>query len=82
MQQFGWGFIGCPIAIVITETLMPILLMIYVMKTDAIECWPGFTKAAFRNWGPMIRLAPTEVIAPACRVTSRLVSSRVSCFKV
>jgi MATE family multidrug resistance protein len=31
--------------------------MIYVMKTDAIECWPGFTMAAFRNWGPMIRLA-------------------------
>lgn len=57
MQRFGWGFIGCPIAVVITETLMPILLMIYVMKTDAYECWPGFTRAAFRNWGPMIRLA-------------------------
>jgi MATE family multidrug resistance protein len=36
---------------------MPILLLIYVVNTDAKECWPGFTWAAFRNWGPMLRLA-------------------------
>jgi multidrug resistance protein, MATE family len=36
---------------------MPIMLAIYVYNTNAIECWPGFTRAAFRNWGPMIRLA-------------------------
>ena len=33
------------------------MLAIYVVNTDAKECWPGFTWAAFRNWGPMIKLA-------------------------
>ena len=56
-QHFGWGFIGCPIAVVITETSMPLLLLVYVRSTSALECWPGFSRAAFRNWGPMVRLA-------------------------
>ncbi|KAK5720788.1 hypothetical protein LTR15_006749 [Elasticomyces elasticus] len=55
--KFEWGFIGCPIAVVITETLMPILLFLYVRLFGGMECWPGFTRKAFRNWGPMVRLA-------------------------
>ncbi|KAF7187456.1 Ethionine resistance-conferring protein 1 [Pseudocercospora fuligena] len=55
--QFEWGFIGCPIAVVITETLMPILLLLYVRFFGGLECWPGFTRKAFVNWGPMVRLA-------------------------
>ncbi|KAK3112594.1 hypothetical protein LTR53_010965 [Teratosphaeriaceae sp. CCFEE 6253] len=55
--HLGWGFIGCPIAVVITETLMPILLFAYVRLFGGMECWPGFTRKAFRNWGPMVRLA-------------------------
>ena len=57
LQQFNWGFIGCPIAVSITETLMPLLLLLYVRSTSALECWPGFSRAAWRNWGPMVRLA-------------------------
>jgi len=55
--QFEWGFIGCPIAVVITETLMPLLLFLYVRIIGGMECWPGFTRKAFKNWWPMIRLA-------------------------
>lgn len=54
---FEWGFIGCPIAVVTTETLMPILLFLYVRFIGGMECWPGFTRKAFKNWGPMVRLA-------------------------
>lgn len=57
IQKFAWGFIGCPIAVVITETLMPILLFLYVRFVGGMECWPGFTRKAFVNWWPMIRLA-------------------------
>ncbi|KAK3707471.1 hypothetical protein LTR37_012113 [Vermiconidia calcicola] len=55
--RFDWGFIGCPTAIVITESLMPLLLALYVRFIGGMECWPGLSRAAFRNWGPMVRLA-------------------------
>nr|OQO24807.1 hypothetical protein B0A51_06805 [Rachicladosporium sp. CCFEE 5018] len=51
------GFIGCPIAVVITETLMPVLLLAYVRFFGGLECWPGLSRSALKNWGPMIRLA-------------------------
>lgn len=57
VYRFDWGFIGCPIAVVITENLMPVLLFLYVRFFGGLECWPGFTWKAFRNWGPMVRLA-------------------------
>ncbi|KAJ4300309.1 hypothetical protein N0V88_002982 [Collariella sp. IMI 366227] len=40
--KFGWGFQGAPLAVAITQNMLPVLL---------------FLKAALRNWGPMIRLA-------------------------
>lgn len=55
--HFKWGFIGCPIAVVITECLMPILLLLYVRFIGGMECWPGFSRKALTNWGPMVRLA-------------------------
>jgi len=55
--QFDWGFIGAPIAVAITDTLLPLLLALYVRFVAGSTCWPGFTKRAFQNWGPMIRLA-------------------------
>ncbi|KAI1386422.1 multidrug and toxin extrusion protein [Hypoxylon trugodes] len=53
----GWGFIGAPISVAITQTLMPILLLSYVLFVDGSQCWGGFTPRALTNWGPMIRLA-------------------------
>nr|POE66677.1 putative transporter [Quercus suber] len=55
--RFAWGFVGCPIAVVITENLMPVLLFLYVRFIGGMECWPGFSKKALMNWGPMVRLA-------------------------
>ncbi|KAI0199247.1 MATE efflux family protein [Astrocystis sublimbata] len=55
--HFGLGFKGAPIAVVFTQTLMPILLALYVVFIDGHQCWGGFSKRALTNWGPMIRLA-------------------------
>jgi MATE family multidrug resistance protein len=54
---FEWGFIGAPIAVAVTENLLPLCLFLYVRFVDGMECWGGFEKRALRNWGPMIKLA-------------------------
>lgn len=55
--HFGWGFVGAPIAVVITETILPLGLFLYVYFVAGKDCWGGLSRAAFYNWGPMIRLA-------------------------
>ncbi|KAI1470683.1 MATE efflux family protein [Daldinia caldariorum] len=55
--HFGFGFVGAPISVAITQTLMPFLLFSYVLFVDGSQCWGGFTRRALNNWGPMIRLA-------------------------
>lgn len=57
LQKFQWGFIGAPIAVVTIENLMPLCLFLYVRFVGGSECWGGFTRLAFKNWMPMIRLA-------------------------
>ena len=51
------GYIGAPWALVIVENLLPVALFLYVRFVDGMECWCGFTTQAFKNWGPMIKLA-------------------------
>lgn len=41
----------------ITDTLLPLTLLLYIRLFTNDNCWPGFTKRALHNWGPMIRLA-------------------------
>lgn len=55
--HFQWGFIGAPIAVAVTDNLLPLFLFLYVYFVDGRQCWNGFTKRAFHNWGPMIKLA-------------------------
>lgn len=55
--HFEWGFIGAPISVALTQTLMPLLLLAYVFFVDGSQCWGGFTRRSLTNWGPMIRLA-------------------------
>ena len=57
VYQFKWGFIGAPIAVAITDNILPLGLFLYVRFVAGRECWNGFTRAAFQNWGPMIKLA-------------------------
>lgn len=51
------GFIGAPISVAIVETLLPIMLFLYVRFVDGMQCWGGLNKRAFSNWWVMIRLA-------------------------
>jgi multidrug resistance protein, MATE family len=53
----GWGFVGAPIAVAVTENIMPLLLFLYVRFIDGYKCWGGFERRALKNWGPMIKLA-------------------------
>ncbi|WEW57365.1 hypothetical protein PRK78_002832 [Emydomyces testavorans] len=55
--HLGMGFVGAPLAVAITDNLLPLLLIFYVYFIGGRECWNGFTRRAFANWGPMIRLA-------------------------
>ncbi|KAM0722743.1 hypothetical protein Q7P37_002184 [Cladosporium fusiforme] len=58
------GFIGAPIAVAITDNCLPIGLFIYVrfFSKNGMSCWNGFTKKAFHNWDPMVKLALPGVI--------------------
>ncbi|KAF3938031.1 hypothetical protein ABW19_dt0200424 [Dactylella cylindrospora] len=53
----GFGFLGAPTAVVITNWLMPLLLFLYVVFIRGSECWGGFSSKAWKNWSPMITLA-------------------------
>jgi MATE family multidrug resistance protein len=55
--HLGWGFVGAPIAVAITENIMPLLLFLYVVFVDGYQCWGGFDRRALKNWTPMIKLA-------------------------
>lgn len=55
--HFNWGFVGAPIAVAVTDNLLPLFLFCYVYFVDGRQCWNGFSKKAFHNWGPMIKLA-------------------------
>ncbi|EER38549.1 multidrug and toxin extrusion protein 2 [Histoplasma capsulatum var. duboisii H88] len=55
--KLGFGFVGAPMAVAISDNLLPIFLFLYVRFIAGKECWNGFTKRGLENWGPMIRLA-------------------------
>lgn len=58
------GFIGAPIAVAITDLCLPLGLFIYVrfFSKDGMSCWNGFTRKAFHNWDPMVKLALPGVV--------------------
>jgi MATE family multidrug resistance protein len=62
--QLEMGFVGAPLAVAITDNLLPIGLFIYVrfFSKSGMSCWNGFTKKAFQNWGPMVKLALPGVV--------------------
>lgn len=52
------GFAGAPLAVAITDNMLPLGLFIYVYLSETgLSCWDGFSPRALTNWGPMIRLA-------------------------
>lgn len=58
------GFVGAPIAVAITDNMLPIGLFIYVrfVSKHGMSCWNGFTRKAWQNWGPMAKLALPGVV--------------------
>jgi putative MATE family efflux protein len=55
--HLGMGFTGAPLAVAITENMLPLFLFLYVYFVGGRDCWGGFSRAALKNWGPMIKLA-------------------------
>lgn len=55
--KLGWHFAGAATAMAVTQNLLPLLLVAYVYFIEGAECWRGFSRRAFSNWGPMIKLA-------------------------
>ena len=62
--KLNWGFAGAPIAVAITDNLLPLGLFLYVrfFSKSGLSCWNGFTKKALQNWGPMVKLALPGVV--------------------
>lgn len=77
------GFIGAPIAVATTDNLLPLGLFIYVrfISKSGMSCWNGFTRKAFSNWGPMIKLAlPGVVMVEAEMVAFEILTFAASFF--
>lgn len=62
-KHIGLGFIGAPIAVITTDYLMATLSILYVKYIDGMECWHGFSKNSFKNWGHMAYLGFSGVLA-------------------
>ncbi|BFZ58490.1 hypothetical protein PYCC9005_005553 [Savitreella phatthalungensis] len=61
-ERIGIGFVGAPTAVVLTFWLQAGLLLLYIYFFDDKDAWGGFSKRAFSNWGPMIKLAIPGVL--------------------
>lgn len=61
-ETFSMGFIGAPISIVITNTLMASLLLLYTCFIDGYQCWCGLTWDIFKSWSTALKLAGPGVV--------------------
>ncbi|RNE97593.1 membrane transporter protein [Trypanosoma conorhini] len=53
-----WGFVGAPVGWCILMVLMSGGLLVYLMVTKKYkDTWGGWDDAAYRNWGPLLKLA-------------------------
>ncbi|KAL9623989.1 MAG: hypothetical protein Q9160_001742 [Pyrenula sp. 1 TL-2023] len=64
IHHFSWGLTGAACAYAISNNLLPLCLLAYVLfiNPSTLECWPGFTSRAFSNWSPMLRLSLPGVL--------------------
>ncbi|KAJ4991836.1 hypothetical protein SVAN01_02686 [Stagonosporopsis vannaccii] len=60
----NWDLTGAALATVVSNNLLPFLLWVYVyfVNPSSLECWGGFSKSAFSNWGPMAKLAVPGIV--------------------
>lgn len=59
-----WDLVGAALSTVISNTLLPFQLWFYVyfIAPSSLECWGGFTRAAFAHWGPMVKLSLPGIV--------------------
>lgn len=59
-----WELTGAAIATVLSNNLLPFLLWMYVyfVAPSSLQCWGGFSRSAFKNWGPMITLSLPGIV--------------------
>lgn len=57
--KLGLGLEGAALGQALTNDLRPLLLLAYIAFWGKWShgCWGGFSRDAFRNWGPMVRLS-------------------------
>ncbi|KAI0123206.1 MATE efflux family protein [Xylariales sp. AK1849] len=57
--KMGLGLEGAALGAALTNDLRPVLLVIYIVFFGkwSHQCWGGFSREAFTNWGPVIRLS-------------------------
>ncbi|KAI8952994.1 MATE efflux family protein [Xylaria longipes] len=58
--QLNMGLVGAALGTAFTNTLRPVLLILYIMLPTgrwSHQCWGGFSRAAWTNWKPMVRLS-------------------------
>ncbi|KXN69621.1 mate-domain-containing protein, partial [Conidiobolus coronatus NRRL 28638] len=56
------GFIGAPLATVLTYWLMFILGLIYVLFIDGYQAWGGWSKKCLKEWMPFIKMSIASVV--------------------
>ncbi|KAI1423138.1 MATE efflux family protein [Xylaria sp. FL1777] len=58
--QLGMGLNGAALGIAVTNTLRPLLLILYCMMPFgrwSHKCWGGFSRAVWTNWKPIVKLS-------------------------
>lgn len=61
-ERIGFGFLGAPTAIAITNTLMAVLLLGYTCFINGYQCWCGFTWEVFHHWSKALSLAGPGIL--------------------
>lgn len=62
VYYLGLGFMGAPIATVISFWVLFVSMVGYVVFVEGDECWGGFSGSAFSQWWDLIHLAVPGVI--------------------
>ncbi|KAI1383867.1 MATE efflux family protein [Hypoxylon trugodes] len=58
--KWGMGLDGAALGVALSNNLRPLFLLFYIMLPIgkwSHQCWGGFSRDAFANWGPMVRLS-------------------------
>ncbi|KXN71896.1 MATE efflux family protein [Conidiobolus coronatus NRRL 28638] len=56
------GFVGAPLATVLSYWVMLILSLMYVVFIDGYQAWGGWSKKSLKGWGPFIKMGLSNII--------------------